>query len=45
MYSFLIKIAMDVNRAVELDNILPALGFRIADVLEIFVEADPNQFF
>ena len=41
MYSFVIKIAIDVNRAVELDIITPALGFEIANVLEPIVEADP----
>ena len=38
MYSFVLKIAFVVNRAVELDNI--TLGFNIANVLELIVEAD-----
>ena len=41
--SFVINIATDVNIAVELDIIIPALGFNIANVLELIVEADPNK--
>ena len=41
MYSFVIKIAIDVNRAVELDFIIAAVGFNIAIVLELVFEADP----
>ena len=40
MYSFVIKIAIEVNRAVELDIIIPALQFNNAYVLELTVEAD-----
>ena len=41
MYSFVIKIAVDANRAMELDNVKPAIGFKIGNVLEIILEADP----
>ena len=43
LYSFVIKIAIDVNRAVLDDLIKPALGFNIATVLELIVEADTIQ--
>ena len=45
MCSFMLKTAIDVNRAVALDIIMPALGFSIAKVLELFLEADPIQNF
>ena len=43
MYSLVIKIAIEVNRAVELDMIMPAIGLKNASVLEVIVEADPNK--
>ena len=42
MYSFAIKIAIDVNKAVELVNTLPIVGF-INDIVEVvIVDPDPN---
>ena len=42
MYSFVIKIAIDVNKAVELVNTLPIVGF-INDIVEVvIVDPDPN---
>ena len=41
MYSLLIKIAILVSRAVELDMVLPALGFNFPKVLELIVKTDP----
>ena len=41
MYSFVVKIAIDAKRAVELDIITPTLGFNIANVLDLIVQADP----
>ena len=38
--SFVIKKAIDVNRAVELDIVKPTFGFNVANVLEHIVEAD-----
>ena len=35
------EIAIEVNRAVELDITIPALGYNIDKVLELIVEADP----
>ena len=43
MYSVVIKIAIEVNRAVELVTMIAALGFNIANVLELVVKADPNE--
>ena len=43
MYSFVIKIAIDVKRAMELDIIRPTLGLTIDSVLDVIVEADPNK--
>ena len=43
MYSFVSKIAIDVNRAVQDDMIIPALGLNNAKVLEFNVEADPSK--
>ena len=39
----MIKIAIDVKRAVLDDIIMPALGFNIAKVLKLIVEAFPNK--
>ena len=41
--SFLIKITIEVNRAVEPDLILPALGLFIDSVPEVNVETDPSK--
>ena len=41
MHSFVIKIAIEVKRAVELVIIISALGFNVANVLKLIVEADP----
>ena len=42
MYSFVIKIAIDVNKAVELVNTIPIVGF-INDIVEVvIVDPDPN---
>ena len=43
MYSFVIKIAILVNRDVLLEMVMPALGLNIAKVLELIVDADPNK--
>ena len=43
MYSSVIKIAILVNRAVLFDVIMPAHVFKIANILELIVEADPNK--
>ena len=40
MYSFVIRIAVDVNKAVELVNTIPMLGL-INDIVEV-VKADPD---
>ena len=43
MYSFVIKIAIDDNKAVELVNTLPMLGF-IKDIAEVIIaDPDPNK--
>ena len=39
--SFVIKRAIDINRAVLLELIIPAKGFNIANVLKLIFEADP----
>ena len=44
MYSFLIRIARLVNKAVLDEKIIPALGFNIVIVLEQIVDAEPNKF-
>ena len=44
MYSFVIKIAIDVNISVLDEKIPPTLGFNIANVLEHIVEADSIKF-
>ena len=42
MYSFLIKIAIDVKRAVELINTIPMFGL-IKDLVEVLIaDLDPN---
>ena len=41
MYSFVIKIAILVNKSVLDDMVKPAIGFNITNVLKFFVEADP----
>ena len=41
MCSFVIKIARDVNKAVELVNTIPMLGFNI-DIVEVVI-ADPDS--
>ena len=41
MNLFVIEIAIEVNRVVLDDIIIPKLGFSIADVNELVVEADP----
>ena len=41
MYSFVIKIAIDNERAMLEDIIIPTLWFVIAKLLESIVEADP----
>ena len=41
MHSLVIKIAILVKKAVLLEKTIPALGFNIAYVLELIVEADP----
>ena len=43
MFSSLIKIAIEVNRSVLDDIIMPAIGINIANVFEIIVEADPKK--
>ena len=43
MLSLVIKIAKQVNRAVLLEIIKPALGFSTAKVVELIVEANPNK--
>ena len=43
MYSFVIKIVTDVNGAVLDDIKRPALGFKIANVLNSIAEADPIE--
>ena len=40
MYSFVIKIAIDVNKAVKIDITKPALGFNIAKLLQFIVEGN-----
>ena len=43
MYSFVVKIALDVNRAVEMVNATPMLGISI-DIVEVFTaDLDPNK--
>ena len=41
MYSFVIRIAKDVNKAVLEDITIPALRLSTDSVEEVFVEADP----
>ena len=43
MYSFVIKIAIDFNKAVLLVNTKPMLGFSIDDVEVVIAERDPNN--
>ena len=43
MYSFVIKIAIEIVRAVEFDITIPTPGFNIHNELELVVEADPNH--
>ena len=43
MYSFVIKIAKEVNRAVLLEMIIPTLGLTIDRVEVVIVETDPNK--
>ena len=40
MFFFVIKIAIDVDRALELDRLLATLAFNFTNVLELFVEED-----
>ena len=44
MYSFVIKIDIEVNKAVLDDKTTPILIFNIAFVLELIVETDPIKF-
>ena len=41
MYSCVIRIAIDVNRAVLLDVKVPALGFKLANVLLVMLKHLP----
>ena len=43
MYSFVIKIAIDVNRAVEIVDTLQMLGFINDNVDVAFVHPDPSK--
>ena len=43
MFSFVIKIAIDVIRAVELDIIIPAHALKIGRVNVVIVETPPNE--
>ena len=43
MYSFVIKISLNVVRAVLLVNTVPTLGLSIDNVDDVFAEAYPNN--
>ena len=43
MYSFVIKIAMDVRRAAELAKTMPILGLIIDNVEVVIAEPDPKN--
>ena len=43
MYSFVVKMAIDVNRAVLVDIMIPTLGIKTDIVLLIIVETTPNN--
>ena len=43
MYSFVVKIALDVKRAVELVNATPLLGISIDNVEVVTADPDPNK--
>ena len=43
MLSLVIKIAIDVIRARELDMIIPALGLTNDRIVVVIVEASPNE--
>ena len=43
MYSFVIRVAIDINKAVELINTIPMLGLNNDFVETFFLDPDPNK--